>query len=56
MANKKNTVTPENKKGMPFFACEDCGTDGCCCLYGHPCGAMCCSTKPDEYMPDEDLC
>lgn len=44
----------ESKKGQPYFACEDCATDGRCMIYGHPCGSMCCLDKPDEYQPDED--
>lgn len=40
--------------GKPYKECEDCGSDGFCMVYGHPCGSICCSAKPEKYQPEEN--
>lgn len=40
--------------GQPYYPCPECGNDGFCMGYGHFCGSLRCSEKPDEYQPLED--
>lgn len=43
--------TQDDLRGTPYMECEYVTKFGDCALYGHPCGSVTCTVKPEERQP-----